>query len=258
MGMPASKVSPGARARGSGSLRPMSDVCLVTGASGALGTAVCRRLVDGGYRVVLADSPRSQDKSRALAASLGERALSVSGDLASADTWPRLLAEIERAWRAAPTRAAFVAGGWAGGHPLHEESPAVWSQMMQANLETVHLGLRAVVPGMVAARTGSIVVIGSRAVERPWTSQGAAAYAASKSAVVALARTVAEEVLASNVRVNALLPSTIDTPQNRAAMPKADPARWVVPESIANVIAFLFSDEAKDISGASIPVYGRA
>jgi NAD(P)-dependent dehydrogenase (short-subunit alcohol dehydrogenase family) len=111
---------------------------------------------------------------------------------------------------------------------------------------------------MVARRQGSIVVIGSRAVEQPWTSSGAAEYAATKSAVVALARTAAAEVLHSGVRVNAVLPSTLDTPANRAAMPKADASRWVSLESAAGVIAFLLSDDARDVSGAEIPVYGRA
>jgi NAD(P)-dependent dehydrogenase (short-subunit alcohol dehydrogenase family) len=130
--------------------------------------------------------------------------------------------------------------------------------MMATNLETAHASLRALLPGMVARRRGSVVVIGSRAVERPWTSASASGYAASKAAVVALAQTVAAEVLESGVRLNAVLPSTLDTAANRRAMPAADPARWVTPESAADVIAFLLSDQARDVSGAAIPVYGRA
>jgi NAD(P)-dependent dehydrogenase (short-subunit alcohol dehydrogenase family) len=95
-------------------------------------------------------------------------------------------------------------------------------------------------------------------VERPWENAGAAAYAASKSALVAYARAIAEETLAHGVRVNAVLPSTIDTPANRAAMPKADAEKWVTTRSIAEVIAFLLSDAARDVSGAAIPVYGRS
>ena len=102
------------------------------------------------------------------------------------------------------------------------------------------------------------MVVGSRAVEQPWTSARSAAYAASKSAVVALARAVAAEVLEDGVRVNAILPSTMDTPANRAAMPKADPSRWVSLESAAGVVAFLLSDAARDISGVALPVYGRS
>ncbi len=130
--------------------------------------------------------------------------------------------------------------------------------MMGANLETVYRSLRALLPPMVAAKRGSIVVIGSRAAADPASSARAAAYAASKAAVVALAQSVAAEVRDAGVRVNAVLPSTLDTPANRAAMPKADASRWVSLPSAAGVVAFLLSDDARDISGAAIPVYGRA
>jgi NAD(P)-dependent dehydrogenase (short-subunit alcohol dehydrogenase family) len=130
--------------------------------------------------------------------------------------------------------------------------------MMDANLETVHRSLRALLPPMVARKHGSIVAIGSRAAVDPASSAKAAAYAASKAATVALVQAVAAEVREHGVRVNAVLPSTMDTPANRAAMPNADPARWVSLPSAASVIAFLLSDEARDISGAAIPVYGRA
>jgi len=103
-----------------------------------------------------------------------------------------------------------------------------------------------------------VVVIGSRAAVEPWTSAGAAAYAASKAAVVALAQAAAAEVRDRGVRVNAVLPSTLDTPANRAAMPGADATKWVTLESAAQVVAFLLSDEARDIQGAALPVYGRA
>jgi NAD(P)-dependent dehydrogenase (short-subunit alcohol dehydrogenase family) len=100
--------------------------------------------------------------------------------------------------------------------------------------------------------------VGSRAAESPATSARAAAYGASKAAVVALSQAVAAEVREHGVRVNAILPSTLDTPANRAAMPKADASRWVSLASAAEVIAFLLSDAARDVSGAAVPVYGRA
>jgi NAD(P)-dependent dehydrogenase (short-subunit alcohol dehydrogenase family) len=111
---------------------------------------------------------------------------------------------------------------------------------------------------MIAARSGSVVLVGSRAAVQPWTSAGAAAYAASKAALVALAQAVAQEVLEHGVRVNAILPSTMDTPANRKAMPNADPSRWVGTDSAASVISFLLSDASRDVSGAAIPVYGRS
>jgi NAD(P)-dependent dehydrogenase (short-subunit alcohol dehydrogenase family) len=99
--------------------------------------------------------------------------------------------------------------------------------------------------------------VGARAAARPETGAGAAAYTASKAAVVALAQAVAAEVLEHGVRVNAVLPSILDTEPNRQAMPGADFRRWVGVESLASVISFLLSDDARDISGAAVPVYGR-
>jgi NAD(P)-dependent dehydrogenase (short-subunit alcohol dehydrogenase family) len=93
---------------------------------------------------------------------------------------------------------------------------------------------------------------------RPWQSAGAAAYAASKAAVVALAQATAAEVHGAGVRVNAILPSTIDSPQNRAGMPDADFSKWVTTASVAAVVSFLLSDASRDVSGAAIPVYGGA
>jgi NAD(P)-dependent dehydrogenase (short-subunit alcohol dehydrogenase family) len=129
--------------------------------------------------------------------------------------------------------------------------------MLEINLETARRSLHALLGGMVTRKQGSIVLVGSRAVERPWESSNASAYAVAKSAVVTLARVVAAEVQQHGVRVNAVLPSVIDTAANRRAMPKTDPARWVSPASLAEVIAFLLSDAARDVSGAVLPVYGR-
>ena len=135
---------------------------------------------------------------------------------------------------------------------------ARWRKMLDQNLESARVALQALLPPMVAAKKGSIVLIGSRAAQRPWESTGAAAYAASKAAVLALAQAVAAEVLEDNVRVNVVLPSTLDTSANRAAMPNVDPSRWVTRESLCDVIGFLLSDAARDVSGAALPVYGRA
>jgi NAD(P)-dependent dehydrogenase (short-subunit alcohol dehydrogenase family) len=111
---------------------------------------------------------------------------------------------------------------------------------------------------MVARKSGSIVVVGARGVERPWTNAGSAAYGAAKSAAVSLAEAAAAEVLEHGVRINAIMPSALDTAANRRSMPNADFSKWVTPASAAAVIAFLLSDDARDVSGAKIPVYGRA
>jgi NAD(P)-dependent dehydrogenase (short-subunit alcohol dehydrogenase family) len=236
----------------------MSDVAVVTGASGALGAEVARTLARRGHKLALLDAEASQERLGQLAASLGGACL-VAGDLSNETTWREAMPHIERELGTAPALAALVAGGWRGGRNLHEEtSDDTWRAMLTSNLETVHRGLVALLPSMVSAKRGSIVVVGSRAVEQPWSSARSSAYAAAKSAVVALAQTVAAEVRESGVRVNAILPSTLDTPANRAAMPKEDASRWVSLSSASGVIAFLLSDDARDISGAAVPVYGRA
>ena len=235
-------------------------ICAITGGAGALGSALAAHLVARGYRVALLDTDRSQERLRAIVEKLGkDNAIGVTGDFATTDAWTRALASTQKALGALPTHAALIAGGYAGGAPIHEATDdAVYERMMTSNVDTAYHALRALLPGMVAKNAGSIVVIGSRAAERPWTSAGAAAYGASKAAVVAMAEAASAEVLEHGVRVNAILPSTMDTPANRASMPKADPSRWVSLESASSVIAFLLSDDARDVSGAALPVYGRA
>jgi NAD(P)-dependent dehydrogenase (short-subunit alcohol dehydrogenase family) len=236
----------------------MTEVTLVTGAAGALGGEVARTLSARGDRVVLFDGAGARPRLEQLATTL-KGACVVAGDLLSDGTWNEALPRIERDLGALPSLAALVAGGWRGGRPLHEpQGDETWRAMMDANLETVHRSLARLLPAMVAGKHGSIVVVGSRAAVQPSTSAGSAAYAASKAAVVALAQAVAAEVLEHGVRVNAILPSTMDTPANRAAMPKVDPTRWVSLASAAGLVAFLLSDGARDVSGAAIPVYGRA
>lgn len=236
----------------------MPNVAIVTGAAGALGSEVSKRLASLGYGVALIDTPRGVERIRALASTLGDSVLAVEGAVADQASWRAALASIES--KLGPvTHAALIAGGWQGGTPLHQEADdTAWRAMLDTNLDQAHTALRALLSRMVERKLGSIVAIGSQAVERPWTAVGASAYATSKSALTALCRVAAQEVLEHNVRINVVLPSTLDTAANRAAMPNTDPARWVTTESAAGVIAFLLSDASRDISGAVIPLYGRA
>jgi NAD(P)-dependent dehydrogenase (short-subunit alcohol dehydrogenase family) len=236
----------------------MSGVIVITGAVGALGTALCRHLVARGYSVAGVGLRRHEGPLRTLEKDLGAAFAGSSLENDSTAAWEEALGVIES--RLGPVSgAALVAGGWRGGRLFHEDrDEGTWRGMLDENLESAQRALRALVPRLVARRAGSVVVIGSRNVERPWSGPGAAAYTVAKSAVVALARVIAAEVLDSGVRVNAVLPSTIDTAQNRGAMPNADASRWVQPASIAAVIEFLLSDAARDVSGAVVPVYGRA
>ncbi|HEY2409810.1 MAG TPA: SDR family NAD(P)-dependent oxidoreductase [Polyangiaceae bacterium] len=225
---------------------------VVTGASGALGAAVVKMLAAAGHHVIAIGRAGGEAK---LAQAVGQilHCRTLSFDLGELPAWESALKGVEIAG------AVLTAGGWKGGARLHEPAAtAAWREMLDANLESAHVALQAVLPPLVARRAGSVVVVGSRAALRPWESAGAAAYAASKAALMALVQAIAAETLNDGVRVNAVLPSTIDTGVNRQAMPGAKTERWVSTDSLAGVIGFLLSDDARDISGALIPVYGRA
>ena len=142
-------------------------------------------------------------------------------------------------------------GGFAGGD-LASTSLAEWRRMMDLNLTSAVIGCRAVLPAMRAARRGRIVNVSSRAVVPP--AGGFIAYTVAKSAVIALTQALAQEERPHGIAVNAVLPSTMDTPANRHAMPDADGSGWVSTEAVADVIAFLASEGAGAVSGACIPV----
>lgn len=230
------------------------NVVLVTGANGALGQAIVRRLATSGTRVIALERSKQGDvqlerQSEAvliLRASTSDAA-ALAGALARAEAEQGLL-----------SGAVLTAGAWRGGHKFHEPAAAGdYRAVMDANLESANVALRAVLPGMVQRQRGSVVVVGSRSGVRPYDAPGDAAYAAAKAALTALSQAIAAEVLADGVRVNLVLPSTIDTEANREAMPSADYSRWVSTESLGGVIDFLLSERGRDISGAAVPVYGR-
>jgi NAD(P)-dependent dehydrogenase (short-subunit alcohol dehydrogenase family) len=145
-------------------------------------------------------------------------------------------------------------GGYAGGTNLWEIETKVFDHMLALNLRSGYALSRAAIPVLVKQGHGSIVNIASKAgVDHP---AGAAAYAASKAAAIAMMNSLAAEVAGTGVRVNSVLPSIIDTEANRRSMPQADFAKWPKPEEIARVILFLCSADARVIHGAAIPVYG--
>jgi NAD(P)-dependent dehydrogenase (short-subunit alcohol dehydrogenase family) len=232
----------------------MRSALVISGAGGALGAAFVAHfaklealVVAAGRGVDQANLDEKHGVGRTLAAPL---------ELASAPSWREFLARLS-AQNVVVESAVLAAGGWKGGTPLHETSDEVWSSMLNANLESARVSLQALLPGMLERGRGSIVLIASAASVRPWEQARAAAYAAAKAGALALVQATAAECLTSGVRINAVLPSTIDTPANRAAMPKADVNRWVLPQSLARVVEFLLSDAARDVSGAALPVYGR-
>jgi NAD(P)-dependent dehydrogenase (short-subunit alcohol dehydrogenase family) len=147
-------------------------------------------------------------------------------------------------------------GGYAGGAKLWDAEAQVIDQMLALNFRSGYALSRAAVPPMLSRKRGAIVnIAGKAALDHP---AGGAAYAASKAAALALFDSLAADLKGSGVRINSVLPSIIDTPANRSAMPKADFSQWPKPEEIAHVILFLCGDDAKVIHGAAIPVYGNS
>ena len=220
----------------------MSDLdgrnAVVTGASGVLGAAVAQALHDAGANVT-------------------------GIDIVSADApWPILIADLTDADATAEALRqagrvdilANVAGGFTMGDTVDGTSDDTWDFMFNLNARTVLNAVRAAVPDMRERGSGKIVNIGARAALRGTGAMGA--YCASKSVVLRLTEALADELKASGVNVNCILPSIIDTPRNRSDMPGADFSKWVSPAEVAAVVLFLASDAANAVHGASIPVEG--
>lgn len=229
-------------------------VVVVTGATGNLGTACARVLRGAGSRIVLLD--RDAEKLHRAFADWGMPHVLLHGvDLANspavAAAAQAVLAQFGRV-----DALVHTVGGFAGGRPAWETGDEEWDRMLALNLRTAVNAVRAFVPPMLARRQGRIVAIGARPGLQGMANH--AAYSASKAALMRMIESLAAELKDSGVTANSVLPSIIDTPQNRAAMPDADFSRWVSPEQLARTIAFLVSDAARDISGAAIPVFGRS
>lgn len=220
-------------------------VVVVTGAAGALGGAVVRRLARDGIPVAALDFA-------AEAALPAEAAFPLGGvDLADAAAAARAFAAIGGRYGA--VRALVnVAGGFAW-ETIADGSADTWDRLYTLNVRTALNASKAALG--VLRDGGAIVNVGAGAAAR--ADAGMGAYAASKAGVARLTEALAAELRERRIRVNAVLPSIIDTPANRADMPKADFGRWVTTEELANAIAFLISDEASGITGASVPVSGR-
>lgn len=232
----------------------MKRSAIVTGGTGGLGAAVVRRLLDENWRVVVPWVAEAE---------LGRVDQQLEGlELVRADLFEP--ADVTAVVQAAtdgddlpPLRGLVnLVGGFAAGGRVHETAVEKFFEQFRLNLRPTYLMTSAVLPAMIAAGGGSIVCVGTRAALQPFS--GAAGYVSSKAAVIAFAQAVAVEYRDDGVRCNAILPSVIDTPANRASMPNADHDRWVKPEAIAGEIAHLLSDSSEPVSGAAIPVYGRA
>jgi NAD(P)-dependent dehydrogenase (short-subunit alcohol dehydrogenase family) len=232
-----------------------SLVTLITGATGNLGSATAQAFQTAGHRIVLVD--RSADRLRAhfkTIADSPEHLLAGGVDLGDSGSLDKLIETVLARFGRIDALVHTV-GAWRGGKPVHETDLADWDFLFNVNLRTTLLCCRAVVPAMLRQQRGRIITVASR--DGLAGSAGYAAYSASKSAVLRLNEALADELKGSNINVNCILPATLDTPQNRAAMPAADFSQWVEPAAIADVILFLASDAARAITGAALPVYGK-
>jgi NAD(P)-dependent dehydrogenase (short-subunit alcohol dehydrogenase family) len=230
----------------------MPNSAIVTGGTGGLGAAVVTRLLDDGWRVVapwIVESERERMQAR-------DGLCFVKADLFSAEQVAEVVSEATKE-SGAPLRGLVnLVGGFAAGERVDATPLEQFEQQFKLNLRPTYLMTQASLPHMVQGGGGSIVCVGTRAVYQPF--KGAAGYIASKAAVIAFAAAVATEYKDDFVRCNAIVPSVIDTPANRASMPNAQHDKWVQPSEIAGVVAHLLSDDSKPTSGAAIPVYGRA
>jgi NAD(P)-dependent dehydrogenase (short-subunit alcohol dehydrogenase family) len=229
------------------------SVAIVTGAAGNLGRATAAALRAAGARTVLVDA--SQEHLRQTYPGQDQNRLLCGGvDLTDEHSARTVVAAGRERFGRIDVLVNTV-GGFRGGKSVHEEEIATWDLMMAINLRTTLFACRAVLHEFLGQGNGAIVnVAAGAALSAP---AGLAAYSASKSAVIRLTEALAAENKASGIRVNAILPGTIDTPQNRAAMPGADTSKWVAPEALADVIVFLASDAARAITGVALPVFGR-
>lgn len=232
-------------------------VVMVTGGAGGLGGAVVRTLLGAGAAVAVPCRAENDLASLRAREGIGPGAPLEGARLDLTDE-----AAVAGYYGAVARRhggldaLVNLAGSFAGGAPVHETPWALWQQQLDVNLRTAVVSCAAAVPHLIARGAGAIVNVATRTATGPGARL--AAYAASKRAVLQLTEALAAELRDRGVTANAILPSVIDTPANRQANPAADHARWVAPADIARVILFLVGPDARIVSGAAIPVYGRA
>ncbi|MCW5661475.1 MAG: SDR family NAD(P)-dependent oxidoreductase [Burkholderiaceae bacterium] len=224
-----------------------SRAVVVTGGFGVLGRALGQALVQAGARVALVGrGPAPADPVQGALALGGVDLGNAAAARAAVDEAARQFGRLDGL--------VNVAGGFEW-EKMEGGSIDAWERMFQINVRTAVLASQAALPHLLAQGQGRIVNVGSAAAEHAGLGMGA--YAASKSAVARLTEAMAEEFKDRGITVNAVLPSIIDTPANRADMPKADTGRWVTPQALASVVLFLLSDDAAPITGALVPVKGR-
>ena len=231
-------------------------VAVITGGTGALGTALAARLAAAGHS--LAVTYLIPEEAEAFEGSLDlpeDRLLLKRVDAGDPELVVDFMAEVTDRFGSLEILCGLV-GGWAGGRDVEETDDVRFDRMIDLNLRSAFYAVRAAVPHLRKAGWGRIVLVGSRAAFDTPSGQGA--FNAAKAGVVALGKTLADELSDTDITSNVLLPAVIDTPATRAALPYSDYIDWPTPDEIAAVAEFLVSDQAGVITGAAIPVYGRA
>ena len=229
-------------------------VVLITGAAGDLGRVVCKRFAEGGASLVLVG--RSAEKLEALAAELDAECFVRAADVSDSAAVDVVVRAVEERFEQIDILVHTV-GGYAAGKSVHSGDMELFERMLNLNVRPVYVTCGRVARHMLEKNVaGKIVVVLARAALKG--SSNHAPYAASKAAAQRIMESLAAELRDKGINVNGVLPSTIDTPPNREAMPSADFSKWVTPEDVANTIAFLASDQAQALHGASLEVYNRA
>jgi len=228
-------------------------VALITGGAGHLGSAVTKRLLADGARVVA--SEHSADKLDELAETLGHPAAlsTLVCDVTDEADVERVMARVHDE-HGGPDALLNIVGGFAGGDTVAETDLATWQRMIAPNITSMFLCCKHALPLMLDAGFGRIVSVSSKAADD--LPAGRAAYAVAKAGVLNLTACMAKELAGTGVACAAVMPSIIDTPATRGARPKADRARWVTPEEIADAMAWLISEQAGAVNGFVLRLYG--
>ncbi|MCC6391919.1 MAG: SDR family NAD(P)-dependent oxidoreductase [Bryobacterales bacterium] len=224
-------------------------IALITGAKGGLGTFVTRAVLAAGAKVI--------GVSRSIRQGEFDHPNFIAHAAEMGDPWAAKTVADEIAGKHGRLDIAMhLVGGFVMGGPVEETEDAVFDKMLDINFRSALHVFRAVLPHMRRRGWGRILAVGSRAAVDPVGR--AVAYNVSKAALVSLVRTIAEENKGTGISANIVLPGTMDTPGNRAAMPDADASKWVQPAQVASLLAYLASEEASQVTGAAIPIYGPA
>ncbi|MCH8622433.1 SDR family NAD(P)-dependent oxidoreductase [Undibacterium sp. TS12] len=231
-----------------------TETVMITGACGNLGRALARKFSQDGKNLILVDrhlydleSTFGQDHE------YKDQFLLLAADLCNGDQVAKLLESALKKYQAIDVL-CNAAGGFSMGYAVHETADEDWDFLFDINVRSMLQLVRAIVPGMIDRAGGKIINVSAYAALKGVAGMGA--YCAAKDVLIRMTESMSAELRQHHINVNCVLPSILDTPQNRLAMPDADPGKWVSPDELANVIAFLASDAARAIHGAALPVVG--